>query len=253
MSTDLENPAAPTQLEAWSVTDVMIITAGAILVFVVGLVALYQFSGISQSDLQTTGGSILISAGLAALEGIAFIGSVYFLGLRRRKLSWAAVGLNPIPRGWLLISLIISLLVIPLSGLIAIIVQLLLGRPLENPQLPFLAPEGFSWFGFISMVLLGGLVAPFAEELFFRGVLYQWLRFRFGVAIGLIFSSIVFGALHGEISVAVAAAFLGVILAWAYERSRSLWSPFLIHAINNSFKIILLYVALASGLQIPGT
>jgi membrane protease YdiL (CAAX protease family) len=129
-------------------------------------------------------------------------------------------------------------------------IQLIMGMPIENPQLPFLAPQGFSWFGAISMFILAGLVAPFAEELYFRGVFYQWLRQRWGVWPGILVSSLVFGIVHGELSVAGAAFVLGLILAWIYEQSGSLWIAILVHAINNSFKVLALYLFLALGINV---
>jgi membrane protease YdiL (CAAX protease family) len=91
---------------------------------------------------------------------------------------------------------------------------------------------------------------PFAEELFFRGVLYRWLRDRWGLWVGLIASSLVFGALHGDIAVAGATAVMGLVLGWFYERSRSLWPSILIHAINNTVKLVLLYALVATGTPI---
>ena len=103
------------------------------------------------------------------------------------------------------------------------IIQLALGLPVENPQLDFLIPKQFTWAGAIGMLILGGLLVPIAEELFFRGVLYTWLRDSFGIWIAIPGSALVFGLLHGEISVAGATFVMGLVLAWLYERSNSLW------------------------------
>jgi hypothetical protein len=35
------------------------------------------------------------------------------------------------------------------------------------------APDGLSWLGRGAMLLLAGVAIPFAEEVFFRGVLYK--------------------------------------------------------------------------------
>jgi membrane protease YdiL (CAAX protease family) len=232
----------------WRWQDVLLIILGIGLIFGLGIAGIFVFHAVpaasANGQLQPT---LLLSALLGGLEGAALIGSVYLLGIRRRGLGWKAVKLRRPSDNWLLASLGLGALAIPLSSLVAAGVQTLLGLPLTNPQLPFLAPEGFSWAGMISMFVLGGLVAPFGEELFFRGVLYRWIRDRWGVGWGIGVSSVIFGVLHGELSLAVAAALLGVILAWVYERSQSLWSPVLIHVINNGFKILVLYILLANG------
>jgi hypothetical protein len=147
---------------------------------------------------------------------------------------------------------LVALLFIPIIATVALLIQLLLGLPIENPQLEFLLPDKFSWTGALGMLLLGGLLVPFAEELFFRGVLYQWMRHKAGIWIGIIGSSLVFGLLHGEPSVAGATFVMGILLAWIFERSNSLWPSVTIHVVNNSIKIALLYALTAFGISIPG-
>jgi len=199
-------------------------------------------------NVQTEQSTIWMSIALGILETTALVGGVYFLGLRRHRLPWSVLGLRTTSGNWLLTSIIISILVIPVAGLIALLIQLGLGMPLENPQLEFLAPEGFTWFSAISMLLVGGLLAPVAEEVYFRGVLYQWLRHRWGTWIGILISALIFGIVHGDYAISGAAFVLGIILAWIYERSQSLWTSIIIHVLNNSAKIVIIYLMLAFDL-----
>lgn len=243
----------PPEHTTWHFGDILIISIGIVIIFVLGIAGLRLLPQIDLlSGTFDEQGTILLSASLGALEASGLIGSIYLFGLRRRHLSWAAVGIRPINDRWLLYAIALGIIVIPASGLIAASIQFAMGQPLSNPQLPFLAPNGFSWFGAISMFLLGGIAAPIGEELFFRGILYQWLRDRWGVWVGIIVSGLIFGALHGEPSVAGAAAVLGMLLAWVYERSQSLWAPIVIHVINNGIKIIVLYTLLANGSLLMG-
>jgi membrane protease YdiL (CAAX protease family) len=236
--------------DIWGWKDVLLISASIISIFLVVISGYRLYTQIVHSQETTLSETSLgISLSLGLLEGIVLIGSVYFWGLRRRGYSWKQVGLQSPAPGWIMTSFIIGVLVIPVSGLIALAIQLLLGQPLTNPQIPFLAPEGFTWLGAIGMLLLGGIIAPFAEELYFRGIIYAWLRQKWGIWVAMLISSLIFGLLHGEASIAGAAFVLGIVLAWSYERSDSLLSPILIHIINNSFKIVLLYGMLAAGLS----
>lgn len=237
----------------WGFGDIFIISIGILVIFVLGIAALRLLPQIDLVGGSLSGqNAILLSASLGALEAVGLIGSIYLFGLRRRHLSWSAVGIRPLSDRWRLYAIALGIIVIPASGILAGMIQLAMGQPLSNPQLPFLAPNGFSWFGAVSMFLLGGIAAPIGEELFFRGIFYQWLRDRWGVWVGIIVSGLIFGALHGEPSVAGAAAVLGMLLAWVYERSQSLWAPVLIHVINNSVKIIFLYALLANGSLLTG-
>jgi len=82
------------------------------------------------------------------------------------------------------------------------------------------------------LLLIG--IAPVAEEVFFRGFLYQAFRNSFGVLPGAVLSGLIFGAIHLEFFKLVQLAVLGVILALLFEKTRSLWPPIILHAVNNS-------------------
>jgi membrane protease YdiL (CAAX protease family) len=121
---------------------------------------------------------------------------------------------------------------------------------MENPQLDFLLPEGLSASNAILMLLLAGFVAPFGEELLFRGVLYTFLRERWGVWIGVFVSSFLFGLIHGNLAVGLTGFLLGIVAALVFEYSKSLWTAVIVHVINNSFKIAMLYLLVLLGLEI---
>ncbi len=93
---------------------------------------------------------------------------------------------------------------------------------------PQLAVVATLWLG-------AGVIAPVAEELFFRGLLQSCLlnlsRNRWVAIVG---TSIAFGVVHYSQPYALAAlAALGVILGAAYERTGSLLPPVLIHMAFN--------------------
>ena len=83
------------------------------------------------------------------------------------------------------------------------------------------------------LFLIGGIVAPVAEEIFFRGVLYGFFR-RWGVIMALVLSTLVFVLAHpiGH-SLPVIQLVGGILFAIAYEVERSLLVPITIHAIGN--------------------
>jgi uncharacterized protein len=166
-------------------------------------------------------------------------------------MSWKDIGILPTSASWLLWAGLTAIIFIPIIGLIAMAIQIALGLPMENPQLEFLVPKDLTWYGILGMIFFGGFVVPVAEELFFRGVLYRWMRQFLGMWLAIAVSSLIFGLLHGDIAVAGATFVMGIILAWFYERSGSLWAPITIHIINNASKLILLYVLLATGIEFP--
>lgn len=97
------------------------------------------------------------------------------------------------------------------------------------------------------MLLLAGVLAPIAEELYFRGVLFRWFRRRAGLYVSAGLSAFIFGLFHLQPMIAVAVMPLGFVAALVYEWSGSLWPSVVIHVVNNGLKILILYAILAAG------
>ena len=106
-----------------------------------------------------------------------------------------------------------------------------------------LAREGQSLATLIvAGVLIVGL-APFAEELFFRGFVFAGLRERSGFWSAALLSGVGWGSLHlpgGDLGVAIQLSLFGVVLAYLYERRGSLLASILAHALNNGLAFALL-------------
>jgi uncharacterized protein len=86
------------------------------------------------------------------------------------------------------------------------------------------------------------VVAPVAEEIFFRGFFYRALRNRLSVAWAALIDGLVFGALHFE-SIDTAAilpviAAFGVGQCLVYERTGSLFAVIAIHAAFNTVAML---------------
>jgi membrane protease YdiL (CAAX protease family) len=78
------------------------------------------------------------------------------------------------------------------------------------------------------------VVAPFAEEFFFRGFLFQALRRSAGTWAGAFGSAVIFSAIHFAPDKFVQLAILGMALALLFDKTDSLWPCILLHALNNT-------------------
>jgi len=186
----------------------------------------------------------------ATVQVAVMVGAVRFFGLQRRAMSWRDAGLSPVASKWIWRAVLLAVVCIPLIMMVTVGFQKLLGRPVGSPQARFIAPEGFSWTGAGGMLLLGGLAAPFAEELFFRGVLFRLLRRYWGVAAGVIVSSLLFGLSHVFVEVMPGTVLLGIVMALLYQRSGSLWVPMTFHAVYNSASLGIFFWLLAAGVEV---
>jgi len=96
----------------------------------------------------------------------------------------------------------------------------------------------------LSVVVLVG--APVAEELFFRGFLFRALRARRSFVVSAVVSGAAFGLVHylnGNWILVPIMFFVGIALAWIYERRGSILAPMAAHF---TFNVIGLTVILAT-------
>lgn len=94
------------------------------------------------------------------------------------------------------------------------------------------------------MLIVACVLAPLMEELLFRAGLYRFCRQRWGRVPALLVSSILFGAVHANWAGFVPLAFLGMMLALAYEATGSIRVAIIAHAFFNLNSIL----AILSGL-----
>jgi membrane protease YdiL (CAAX protease family) len=91
----------------------------------------------------------------------------------------------------------------------------------------------------VAAVLMIVLLAPVAEELFFRGFVFAGLRTRWSLWPAAITSGLIFGLVHAPtgITTVVPLATLGLALCWLYDRTGSLWPCVIAHMINNGLAL----------------
>ncbi|MCP4118387.1 MAG: CPBP family intramembrane metalloprotease [Desulfobacteraceae bacterium] len=91
----------------------------------------------------------------------------------------------------------------------------------------------FKGYELVLFFITGGLIAPIAEEIIFRGILYSFLR-QFGCPMAVILSTVIFAGFHVNGSgIPLFQIVGGVVFALAFERSQSLAAPIIIHSLGN--------------------
>ena len=86
----------------------------------------------------------------------------------------------------------------------------------------------------ILFFFIGGMLAPIAEEIFFRGILYGFFR-RWGVLLAVALSTLLFVVAHpmSHQGVFIPQVVGGIVFAVAYEVEGSLLVPITIHVLGN--------------------
>lgn len=90
--------------------------------------------------------------------------------------------------------------------------------------------------------ILFGLIAPIAEEIVFRGLVFNRMRRYYPTVTAIIVSGVLFGVWHGNLVQGVYGGCMGILMAYAYERMQSFLIPCLFHATANLTVYTLTYV-----------
>jgi membrane protease YdiL (CAAX protease family) len=184
------------------------------------------------------GHPVAISLALDAAAYGANLGLVgLFLGVRRGA-RFRDVGLA-LPRWpWLLAALPVVILAYAVERPLGELGSALLPSTPNNQCLAIHT-------GYGSALALGlievGLLAPVAEEIFFRGVLFGWLRGRVPVAVAVVLSAAAFSVGHldwMQWSILLPTFGAGCVLAVLYHYSRSLWPCIVVHGLSNTIVIL---------------
>jgi membrane protease YdiL (CAAX protease family) len=166
-------------------------------------------------DALLIGGAVLLVQ-LALKSGVAAA-----LGLRRTRL-WPAVGWAAAVMAtyWLASGLLVAIF----------------GEPPEQDITEEIKSEdgALALAGYVGITCL---IAPLAEELFFRGLLFPVLRSRFGVAWGVLVTGALFSLVHAlgsPLEALIVLFVLGAGLCLLYLRTGSLLPCIGLHALNNA-------------------
>ena len=109
------------------------------------------------------------------------------------------------------------------------------------PELPNTAEEQFEMilkdrWGY----LVVGLLAPFAEELVFRGaILRALLRWKRNPWIGIVISAALFALIHMNPAQMPHAFLIGILLGWMYYRTDSIIPGVVYHWVNNTVAYVM--------------
>lgn len=88
------------------------------------------------------------------------------------------------------------------------------------------------------IAVMVGLAAPVVEEIVFRGLIYTRLKQGMPLVAAAVISAVWFGAMHGHPLWIAYASLLGLVMAWIFERTKSLFASMLFHFGYNLVAII---------------
>ena len=239
-------PASPGEHRTpWGFIDLVItLVVGFVLFLVFSFIAwtLLDAAGHKPDDVQDPVSLVGLGLGMYLGFGVAVWGVL----VKWRRVSFTALGFRRTNVRTLLTMIPLAVLMLIIAVVVGTVQQYVFGIDPPDPSTQPLGASHYSVQDVMLLALLTVVLAPFFEELVFRGVLFQYLRGRYagvtrGVIEAVLLSALAFAALHVSILVILP---LGIVLAIVMHRTNSLWASMTLHGLYNA--LVLLIVVLGS-------
>jgi len=231
MNSDILEPVPTTELRSYSVPWKFIDNwIGVVLLMIIDLI-------IFAITLRASKAALAQSALIIVLE-LAYLLPVVLI-FAWRHIDWRALGFGSFDPSAVGIGcglLVGAYILIILHNLL--LFALKVDTQGEEILKVFKALNSPIWF-----FIVGAVIAPFVEETFFRGFLFQGFRERYGWKVGMVLSSAIFAAAHLDLVALIPTFILGNVLAYVYHRSNSLWPGIFLHFLVNAFGLCGAYFA----------
>jgi membrane protease YdiL (CAAX protease family) len=217
----------------WAPLAAMAMTFVAALIGFIALAVIVELAGGDAGD-----DSPAVNIGATVVQDLALIASAVILarllapaaasawhfGLRHTRF-WPAVG-------WIIVAWL---------GLFAFaFLWEVLVNPDAQDDLPSELGADDSNVALVAVALLVCVLAPIAEEFFFRGFFFPAMRRWVGLIPGAIITGVVFGGIHAggtPLELLVVLMVFGFLLCLLYVWTGSLIAPIVLHALNNAIAL----------------
>jgi membrane protease YdiL (CAAX protease family) len=206
------------------------------------IIGLLQKAGVAA--FQTPAGSGAIVLGTLAFQGMTWV--LIFIFLRRHHTHWRdAFGWHrsEFHRTWLPTVLVVIVFLPPVVLLLQSVSMLALtkiGWPPEQETAVTVLTGAKTWWLRAYLGVFTVVIAPVAEEFFFRGMLYPFVKQLGRPRLAWFGVSFLFALIHWDAAAFVALFLLALVLTWLYEKTDNLLVPIVAHAFFNAVNLILL-------------
>jgi membrane protease YdiL (CAAX protease family) len=230
----------------WNVDNV-VSRLGGYLVCLYGGIALGAWAQKTNQPIGASVGQMIISA--LSLQGAALVLIPHFL--REQQLSCKeAFGFGNNRRQAIMMGVILACVFLPLgmglqwlSAEVMVHLPHLKLKPQEQEAVQTLQ-MAVTWHTRVMLGAVTILLAPAAEEMLFRGILYPAIKQAGFPRLALWGTALLFAAIHLNLVTFIPLMVLALGLTLLYERTDSLLGPITAHALFNGMNFVILYSTL---------
>ncbi|MBB63986.1 MAG: hypothetical protein CMO81_02870 [Waddliaceae bacterium] len=205
---------------------------------------------------------VVLGVPLSSLFGLMFFFLSWERGLLRRV--WGKSGEKSIGYHWcygVLAYLICLPFVQAVSGSLNLLISFFSEEALKDEQTAVSLLKQFMYKGDLNIVIFIFLVyavaVPIAEEILFRGLIFNYMRRYLSCSKSLILSAALFASLHysadqGWMNLSLLASLfiVGYFLGYLRERQGSLWAPIGLHMTQNAVSTFIIYWGVRSSMAV---
>ncbi len=213
-----------TKQKIWSLKDIIYITLiSAILGFLFLQIALFVPY------------SKPIKAIIIELGFYGSMASVIFIFLKHKGIPFSHFGFDDIKFKWVALSILAGIFVTFagafLSGIFAKILDLEVGGVSGVKDIM----TGNVVFDYFQLKIIAGMFIPFVEEIYFRGIIFKFIRQNKGFWLSALLSTLIFSLFHFNLVMIPFTLLLGLTCAFVYEKTNSIFYAIAVHASVNMF------------------
>jgi len=255
--TDPKQPvtAIPTDIAPWTTQQTFLGTLITLVPWIVLTLKLSSLNGSvavtkplsPQADLTAAIVTIIFST---LIEGAFLIAPFYFANAAFRSITpharqaLQALGFRHYRSGNALLWIVILMIVIfAINTLYSYLITVLHLNVQTNDQL-ILQQSKVAPLSTYATLFAAVIIAPFCEEVFFRGFVFPGLRRGMSVGWAIIISSLLFGVAHADPGSFPVLFVIGLALALLRWRTRSIWPCIILHMLNNGIAALVILLTM---------
>lgn len=204
---------------------------------IIGNLAFFWFVQMTGQGVGAYYGSVVVLTGTTGLFSMLAAAHFYRRDRNRRVLCGVTrpPGRSPMKAGKALLLLVMGAGLAQYGNMLMAIFQIFLKSTAYEESMSQIS-AGKSIF---VMLFWMGIIAPIAEEMIFRWLVYLRLRDYLRMGWSMVISAVLFGVYHGNILQAIYASLLGLAFAYVLEKSGNPWSCVLLHVGANIWSLLL--------------
>ncbi len=176
---------------------------------------------------------------LYGIQVILMFGVVWFFAIFWRKARFKDLGLRYYSIAKTLwYSLILLIAIFAVSFLYVFIMSSLFGIEAPASKMETLIKNRS--ISNIILLIVVAFIGPIIEEIFFRGFIYSAFKKNWGTNAALFLSSLLFAIVHLDLFSLLPLMIIGWLLAYLFEKTKSLFPAIFLHAAYNLILILIM-------------